>query len=346
MLRTLSPRALPLALLALSGCASTLRAGRPDPIPDESFLVSETASDRCMHGVPGPNSPYREPLPGAEEDPARRAYVEALDPTVRRTAVAAGLEPLLAHVLEVRARGADPHDPALLSMHLELAQRIASLETQLTAIEFECDCVRNLLYVELGEYEESETDRQLAYTIVSLVVGAATSLTAAVWDLANSSTTTPVAEEAPLVIGIGGALAGTGLGAAVLVRQPREVTYVHEHNLLEPVLDGQDPDLLYPTFVFRMLTMPSVGGGPSPRDRLVATWEDELGEAVSRDRRPLASEIVFRDGGVYDPSLLSAHQSMLQELGAELDAMARDIDLLARAVALALEMDFDATDDD
>lgn len=326
--------------IALGGCASSLRVGRPDRVPDPAMVVAESASDRCMHGLPGPDSPYREPLPGPEDDPALLAFVEPLDPTVRRTAIAAGLEPLLARVLSARASGMDPRDPGLLSMRLELAQRIASLETQLTAIEFECDCVRNLLYVVLGDYEESETDRQLAYTIVSLVVGAATSIVAATWDLANSATTTPVAEEGPLVLSIGGAVAGAGLGAAVLVRQPREITYVHEHNLLEPIARGDDPNLLYPTFVFRMLTMPSVGGGQSPREELVATWSDELDDAVGADRRELADAIVLGDGGIYDPVLLAAHQSMLQELGAVLDAMARDVDLLARAVAIALEEDF------
>ena len=317
-----------------------LRTGRPDPIPDPGMVVSESSSDRCMHGIPGPDSPYREPLPGPEEDPALEAYLAPLDPTVRRTAVAAGLEPLLARVLRARATGMDRHDPALLSMRLELAQRIASLETQLTAIEFECDCVRNLLYVVLGDYEESETDRQIAYTIVSLAVGAVASIGAAAWDLANSATATPVAEEGPLVLSIGGAVAGAGLGAAVLVRQPREVTYVHEHNLLEPILDAEDPELLYPTFVFRMLTLPAVGGGASPRDQLVTAWTEELADAVPPDRRELAEALLYRDGGVYDPALLDLHQSMLQELGAALDALARDIDLLARAVAIVLEEDF------
>lgn len=306
------------------------------------MVVSERAAARCMHGQPGPESPYREALPGPVTDAALRAHLAPLDPTVLRTAQAAGLEPLLAEVLRARVSGVDPHDPALLSMRLELAQRIATLEVQLTATEFECDCVRNLLYVVLSDYEESETDRQLSWTVASLAVGAAASIVGASWDLANTTATTPVAEDAPLWISIGGAVAGAGLGAIVLARLPREVTYVHEHNLLRPLLRGDDPELLYPTFVFRMLTLPRAGGR-SPRDELLEGFEERIADEVPPERRELARALLFGEGGVYDPSLLALHQELLQELGAALDALARDIDLLARAVAIALEMDFDPT---
>ncbi|UJR81883.1 hypothetical protein [Sandaracinus amylolyticus] len=334
-----------LLLLLVTGCGASLRAGVPDELPGDALRVAETASDRCMHGAPGPESPFREPLPGAVTDPELAQHLARFPADVRRTAVAAGIEPLLARVMRERDRVGDPHAPVLISMRLELAERISSLQTQLTAMEFECDCIRGLLQTELQEYEEGETDRQLAYTVSSLVVGASASVVAGVWDLANAHASTPFAEDAPLIISIGGAAITTALGAAALVRERRSIIYVHEHNILEPIVDGEDPELLYPRFVLRMLTMPAADGGPSPRDELIAEWTEVIDEAELGDQRALAETILFRDGGVYDPRLLALHESLLQSLGAKLDSLARDIDLLARAVAIALESSFDEEDE-
>lgn len=331
------------ALFLCSACGATLTAGVPSTPPSSALAIRESASDRCIHGTPGANSPFREPLPGPVTDPELLRHLERFDARVRRTAVAAGLEPLLARTMLERDTVTDPHDHDLLALRQELAQRIGSLETQLTAMEFECDCVRGLLTSTLSDYEEGETDRQLAYTIASLVVGTVTSIVAASWDLANSGADEPFGEDAPLYISIGGAAVTTALGVAVLIRQRRPVVYTHEHNILGPIVAGEDPDFLYPTFLFRLLTLPPVGGGPTPRDELVAAWTERLDDAVAADERATVESILYGDGGVYDPNLLALHQDLLQSLGAALDSLARDIDLLARASAMALAVDFDAS---
>ena len=335
-----------LLAIACTGCGVTLSAAAPSVLPSGALTVRTLASRRCMHGATGADSPYREPLPGPVTDPELARHLASFDPFVRRTAVAAGLESLLARTMRARDAAADPHDHVYLAMRQELVQRIGSLQTQLTAMEFECDCVRALLYAVLSDYEEGETDRQLAYTIASLVAGTAASIVAASWDLANAHADEPFGEDVPLVISIGGAVVGTALGAAVLVRQPREIVYAHEHNILTPIVAGADPDFLYPTFVFSLLTMPVIRGGPTPRDELVAAWREAVEDTVAEDERALAESIVYGAGGMYHPRLLSLHQDLLQLLGGALDSLARDIDLLDRAVAIALEVDFDERESD
>ncbi len=328
---------LALALL-VAGCGVTLREGRPPSMGGDTLSVPESQTERCSHGSPGPESPYREALPGAVSDAELLPYLSRFSAEVRRTAVAGGVEPLLARLMRERERcGEGPASDALVSMRLELAERLDTLETQLTAMEFECDCVRALLAEELAAYEEIETDRQLQLTIASLVVGAGVSVVAAAWDLANGATAEPAWSEGPLAISIAGAVATTALGAAVLVRTPREILYLHEHNLLEPIVAGDDPELLYPVFVFRLLTMPDADGSPAPRERLLETYGRLIGDAIPDDRRALAEAIVFRGGGVYDPGLLALHEELLEELGATLDSFARDVDLLSHTVAIVLE---------
>lgn len=330
------------ALFLCAGCGAALMAGVPRNPPDSALSIRETASYRCIHGTPGANSPFREPLPGPVTDPELLPHLARFDPRVRRTAVAAGLEPLLARTMAERDSATDPHHNDLLALRQELAQRIGSLETQLMAMEFECDCVRSLLMSTLNDYEEGETDRQLAYTIASLVVGTVTSIVAASWDLANSGAVEPFAEDAPLYISIGGAVVTTALGVAVLIRQRRPVVYTHAHNILGPIVAGADPDFLYPTFLFNLLTLPPVGGGPTPRDELVESWTERLDDAIPADDRRTVESIVYGVGGIYDPNLLALHQEFLQSLGAALDSFARDIDLLSRAIGIALAVDFDA----
>lgn len=328
-------------LLSLSGCAVTLRAGRPPEVATDTLEITERAADRCIHGMTGPDSPYRVALPGPVTDPALLAALEQFPPAVRRTALAAGLEPLLARLVQERdrAREAGAASPELLAMRDELAARMYTLETQLIAMEFEVDCVRGLINARLSEYAESETDRQLALTIWSLVVGAGTALAAGIWDLANSELEEPAAPAGPLVVGIVGAVGTTALGTAVLLPAPQPIVYVHEHNVLRPLVSGEDLELVFPTFVFRLLTLPRPSGAPTPRDELLATWDELVTEVVPADQRSLADEILYGDGGVYGPQLLALHQELLEELGATLDGLARDIDLLASVIAVVLAAD-------
>ncbi len=331
---------LPLAALLASGCGVAIRAGRPVEMSTHDALeVSERAAERCVHGMTGPGSPFRAPVPGPVTDPAQLEVLAQLPASVRRTAIAAGLEPALAQLL-----GAREHSPELLAMRDALAAHVYTLETQLVAMEFEVDCVRALINDRLSDYAEGETDRQLALTIWSLVVAAGTGLAAGVWDLANSQVAHPAAPEGPLLVGIVGAVGTTALGTAVLVPEPRPIVYEHEHNVLRPLVVGVDDELVFPRFVFRLLMLPAADGGPSPRDELIARWDEMLALTIPDDQRALAETILFGDGGVHDPRLLTLHQDLLEELGATLDGLARDIDLLASTVALILAAELPAPD--
>jgi hypothetical protein len=157
-----------------------------------------------------------------------------------------------------------------------------------------------------------------------------------VWDLANSQVANPSVPEGPLLVGIAGAIATTSIGTAVVVPVPQPIVYEHAHNVLRPVLRGTDDELVYPTFVFRLLTLPLAEGGPTPRDELLETWRTMIADEIPTDRRALAEEIVYGDGGLYDPGLMRLHQSLLEELGATLDGLARDVDVLAGAIATVL----------
>jgi hypothetical protein len=333
---------------AVSGCGVTRRVGRPPEMSGQHVLeVTQRAADRCIHGMTGRDSPYRVELPGPVTEPELVLAVGHFPPAVRRTAVAAGIEPLLARIVLERDRSMQlgRATPELLAMRDELSARMYTLETQLTAMEFEVDCVRGLINRRLSDYAEGETDRQLALTIASLVVGAAGAVAAGVWDFANGEVSEPAVPEGPLVVSIAGAVGAAALGTAVLAPVPQPILFEHEHNVLRPVLLGADEDYVFPTFVFRLLTLPAAEGEETPRDELLSAWSTMIGDAISEGERPLAAEILYGEGGVYDPQLLRLHQDMLEELGATLDGLARDIDMLASTIANVLAADLPATEE-
>lgn len=326
--------ALPLLWL-LAGCSVTWVPGRPTTPREVELEVEERAAMRCIHGS---HHDDERDVPEETVDPELEPYLTAFGAEVRRTARAAGIESLLGRLLRERERVAEGtgSSGAVLAMRDELGTRQFALESQLLASEFEVDCVRNLINAVLGEYEEAETDRQLAYTIASLVVGTATTIAASAWDLANTYTDSPAWSDGPVVTGIVGALGTTALGAVVLVPPPQEILYVHEHNLLAPVVNGADPEHLYPPFVFRLLSARGAFDAPSPRDVLVTTFDATIEDAVGEGRVAAARQIVFGVGGIHDVTLLALHQALLEELGAELDGMARDLDMLSGAIAEVL----------
>lgn len=321
-----------LVVVASSACSITISEGRPSTTPE--LVIAESASARCVHGVPGPESPYREALPGPVTDPELLPYLSTLDGATRRTAVAAGLEPLIAQTLRARSQSGDSLNAVALRQ--ELAERVTALETQLIATELEVDCVRGLLYDALDVYTESETDRQLDLTIASLAVGSSTTIAAGIWDLANARAERPALEDGPLLLSIAGAVATTVVSAAVVWPKERPILYMHERNVIAPLVFDADPDFTFPTFVFRLLTLPMADGDATPRDQLLSHWNALLHDEIDDDDHARAVAILYGAGGIYDPDLLQVHQRLLQELGAALDLLSRDLDHFNRTLSAAL----------
>lgn len=330
------PRCAPALLVALfaAGCGSVAVrvGGRPATRPS-GLSIEEAAIERCVRAVPGQGSPYREALPGPVTDPVLLPHLERLPADVRRTAVAAGIEPLLARVLRQRERG---RSLELVELRQELDARVASLGPQLMAMEFEAECNIALLQRTLGHYDDDESERQLVLAIASLVASAGFGLAAAVWDVANEHTDMPAVPDGPLATAIVGVVPTTVLAAAALSPAPREVSIRHEHNLLGPIARGDDPDLLYPTFVFRLLTAPTAGGAPTPRDELLDRWNELIDDAAPSGDRVRA--LLFGEGGIYDRELTELRQRLYEELEATLDSLARHIDLLSRTLVTALSI--------
>jgi hypothetical protein len=274
----------------------------------------------------GKASPYKEPL----EADLTSSILESVPPEARRTARAAGIERLVAQALE-RSKADEPLSLELVMVRQDLNMRVISLETQLSAMIFEAECTGEMVETIQNELRQKEDRREVRLAVSSLVVGAAAATAAGAWDLLQSDSL------GPAITGLSGGLAATGLAAAAFVRRPLETTYHHEHNLLTPIVQGRDDRELYPRFVFRMLILESLDGQPSPRDQLLATWQQLIDETLPPERRAAATALLYGDGGAYDQDTIALRERMYDALETKLNALARDLELLDRFLVRSLE---------
>jgi hypothetical protein len=117
-----------------------------------------------------------------------------------------------------------------------------------------------------------------------------------------------------------------------LTHEQHPIRFVHLPNRLTPIEQGTDPDHLYPTFVFRMLTFPGPPEGQSPRDVLLASWQRELDEALPPSEGAAASALLRGSGGRYDETLLSLRARRFENLELSVQGIARDLELLDRSL--------------
>lgn len=252
--------------------------------------------------------------------PERAAVAaSAIPASIQRVAAAADIGAVLAALIS------DPNaGPRSVELRLEIFTRLSSLEIQLSALLFEADCVGDQMEAVLDELARRQQAQEIGLAVASILVGAASGIGGGVYELRGRP---PVG--IPVISIVGGvAAAGLGLGAFAPVRAP--IVFRHPRNLLAPILAGEDPDHLYPDFVFRMLTTPPADGGPTPQQTLVEDWRTILDDAVPASRRALAQEVIYGDGGVYDGDLVSAREQMYDALESQLNSIERELELLYR----------------
>ncbi|HYQ04493.1 MAG TPA: hypothetical protein VER96_37730 [Polyangiaceae bacterium] len=286
---------------------------------------------RCAREPMPANSPYRMPLAREELDPTLAAHLAVLPPRARRTALAAGLEPLLARILQARSTSTEPQLELIEREH-ELELRLNALSAQVSAVEFEARCTSEMLGKVQANFLEREQARQVKLATLSLMVGAALATAAGVWALADDDS------HAPVILGIAGGGIAAGLGGFALVHEAHPIRVVHQPNRLTPIERGVDPEHLYPTFVFRMLTFPQPSQAQSPRDELIASWKRELEEALPRSETVEAAELLNGPGGKYEDIRLALRARRFQDLELAVLSIARDLELLDRSLVRIFTM--------
>jgi hypothetical protein len=304
-----------LLLLALTSCASAVSTTIPPDPPRSAVVIDPNETKHCLRLAVGRARTDEEWQPGPIE-PAPQSLAD-VSPQIRRSAQAAGLEPLLAELL----RSSEAHATDEERHRLRAIMRLSTLEIQLSALLFEADCVGDQMEAVLVDLDQRYRRQEIGITIASVLVGAAAGIGAGAWDLAGGQT-------GPVVFGISGGVASAALAIAAFAPRRDRVVFVHERNLLAPILAGEDPDHLYPSFVFYLLTHAREKGEPTPRDEILEAWRSILAAELEGERRTTAEAVLYGRGGVYDGDLVHVREQMFDVLESHLNAIERDLELL------------------
>jgi hypothetical protein len=190
--------ALMLAAALVAGSCTTMRPALPAAAPRSAVVIDAVETRDCLRTTVGRDGLGDGALPGAVEDPELLAELAQVPADVRRTARAAGLEPVLAALLRAQVTGQDPRSIEVVAMRLQVVMRISSLEIELAALLFEADCTGDQMEAALLELDRQAGKQELALTIASIAVGALAGLGAGLWDVQGTDS------KGPAVLGIAG----------------------------------------------------------------------------------------------------------------------------------------------
>lgn len=302
-------------LAAVLGCAPQISATMPAEPPRGAVRIDRAELGECERRLRPADQTIEAPI----EDPSLAGLLAAVPAEVRRVARAARMERLLAEYL----RSAGERGEAALSVRVQVITHLSSLEIEVASLLFETQCVGNQMEAALHEIDAYRRRREVALTVTSLVLTATAATVGGFWDLRDPGS------RGPAILGVAGGVTGAALGLSAFAPERRAVVYPHRHNILRPIAVGVDPEGLYPGFVFRLLTLPLPAGGPTPREEILEDWQKILAEIPSA-RRPLAEEVLYGGGGLYDRDLVDVRERMYDVLESHLNAVDHDLELLYR----------------
>lgn len=335
------PTALAASLLVVTtiptGCATALSPSLPASPPRSAIAIDPIETSACLRITADRRGFGEHERDAPVIGPALQAQLDTVPPDVRRVARAAGLESVLAALLQAELVKPDDSSMGRVAMRLQVVLRISSDEIALAALLFEADCTGDQMEAVLLELDRRAGKQELALTIASIAVGAAAGLGAGLWDLQGTES------KGPAVIGVAGGIATAALGLAAFIPRRGRVWFPHERNLFEPIVTGEDPDHLYPPFVFSLMMAPRSPGESTPRDELLADWASIIDGAIPPARRSLARTLLFGKGGVYDGNLVDVRERMYDALESQLNAFDRDLELLYRYFGRLLDDPVPAT---
>jgi hypothetical protein len=264
--------------------------------------------------------PYHQAL----ADPLDHPLLDQVPAEARRTARAAGLEPLILALLQ-HADQVAPPSTERLAISQQLFVRIVSMETQLESLLSEIDCTDDVIEGLSGAFSAQEDAREGKLALASIVVGAVAAAGAGFWQLAHDDA------KGAAVVGIVGGVGSAGLGMAALVPKRHTMVYSHAHNQLAPIAYDNNESRTYPTFVWRLLNAPSgAAGSNTPRLELSAWFEARIAASYPESERARVRALLYGPGGTYDQDLMDLRESMFDALETKLNGFGNDLELLSR----------------
>lgn len=234
---------------------------------------------------------------------------------------AAGILPTLLKLVLLEKSTQPDARLAIIAKRQQVFNRLLLTVTQLSGFAAELDCEGEQADQIAAYLDERDTHRIRRLTILSIVVGAVTTVTTA---LIQASTPSKV-------VGISGGVVSAGFGGLAAFSSNRSVQFTHRRNLLADIWHQPGQSSVYPPMVWYVLNEKrfSNEGLYSISHNIRERWQNY----VVRDASPEQTRLYFGEGGNYQADDLHNRANMLNQLQSSIRSINQDLQSLVLAVS-------------
>lgn len=293
-------------LLGLVGLCTGCALNRPRATSKEGGNYCEPAL------VYQYNERYR-PLAVIPADTSLTNHLSAHD---LQLANAAGLIPLLQALARLPQRSSLQHQVDRATIHQQIQYRLLQVSTEIASLAAELDCEGERAD-QLGTYLDQRDQKRIRnLTLLSVVIGAATTVTTAFIQTDGLDKT----------VGIGGGLVSAGLGGAAALSSNKAVDFGHERNLLADIWQPTNRSTTYSPFIWYVLNEKSFSNTQqtSIRANIQSRWQRYILPNATAEQQ----QLFFGKGGRYQADDLHTRANMLNQLQASVRSINQDLQSL------------------
>lgn len=234
---------------------------------------------------------------------------------------AAGLLPTLQELRVLEKSRQPGAQLAIIAKRQQIFNRLLLMASQISGFAAELDCEGEQADQIAAYLDERDTRRIRRLTILSVILGAATTVTTA---LIQASTPNKV-------IGISGGVISAGFGGLAAFSSNRSVNFTHQRNLLADIWYQPKQSALCPPMVWYVLNEKifSNEGQYSISHNIRERWKNY----VVRDASPEQIELYFGKGGRYQADDLHNRANMLNQLQSSIRQINQDLQSLVLSVS-------------
>ena len=203
----------------------------------------------------------------------------------------------------------------------KISARLLLASTQISGLAAELDCEGERAD-QLGTYlDQRDTKRIRRLTLLSVVIGAATTIATALLSSADASKG----------VGIGGGIVGAGFGGMAAFSSNRIVRFKHQRNLLTDIWYQPKQSLVYPPMIWYVLNEKSFSNTNqyAISHNIRQRWEGYVLNGSSTEQQSL----FFGEAGDYQADDLHSRANMLNQLQSSVRSINQDLQSLALTLA-------------
>lgn len=234
---------------------------------------------------------------------------------------AVGILPLLRDLTRLEKSKKPDDRLESIQKRQQILNRLMLASTQIAGLAAELDCEGERADQIATYLDQRDTKRIRRLTILSVVLGAATTVATALIH----------ADEANKVVGVGGGVLSAGFGGLAAFSSNRSVDFRHERNLLTDIWNQPRQSSIYPPIVWYVLNekLFSNLGDHAISYNIRQRWQNY----VLNDVPATQQELYFGKGGKYQADDLHNRANMLNQLQSSVRSIDQDLQSLVLALA-------------